>query len=181
MKTDARVKYTLMVIRKSLLELLKEKPINKITVKELCDLAEINRATFYLHYQDCYSALAGIEEDLLNDFSSALTPAEQFNFKGTVDNLFELIERYYELCSIVLFMQRDLDIVNRMIDIAHNKVLDSWKASLIKAEEHEVEMLFTSVATGMANIFIRGYEKYDHEKLGEFIVAFTENSVKPYI
>jgi len=49
MKTDARTRYTLKVIEKSLITLLKEKPMNKITVKELCELAEINRATFYTH------------------------------------------------------------------------------------------------------------------------------------
>lgn len=45
MKTDARVKYTKMVLKKALLELMQSKPINKITVKEVCARAELNRAT----------------------------------------------------------------------------------------------------------------------------------------
>ena len=39
-RTDARVRYTQRVLKESLLSLLKEKPINKITVKEVCELAE---------------------------------------------------------------------------------------------------------------------------------------------
>ena len=48
---DARVRYTQKVLKDSLLQLLEKKPINKITVKEVCELAELNRATFYAHYR----------------------------------------------------------------------------------------------------------------------------------
>ena len=57
MKTDARVKYTKMVLKKALLELMQHKPVNKITVKEICERAELNRATFYAHYSDCFDLL----------------------------------------------------------------------------------------------------------------------------
>ena len=43
MKTDARVRYTKMRIREAFLQCLRKKPVNKVTVKELCQLAEINR------------------------------------------------------------------------------------------------------------------------------------------
>ena len=39
MKTDARVRYTKMQIRKAFLECIERKPLNKITVKEICDIA----------------------------------------------------------------------------------------------------------------------------------------------
>lgn len=59
-KTDARVRYTQKVLKDSLLRLLEKKPINKITVKEVCELAELNRATFYAHYTDCFALLESI-------------------------------------------------------------------------------------------------------------------------
>ena len=40
MASDARVRYTKMVIAQSFIKLLKEKPINKITVKAICDLSD---------------------------------------------------------------------------------------------------------------------------------------------
>ena len=48
-KSDARVRYTQRALKQALLTLLKEKSVNKITVKEVCALAELNRATFYSH------------------------------------------------------------------------------------------------------------------------------------
>ena len=56
-KSDARVRYTQRVIKGAFLSLLREKPVNKITVKEVCELAELNRATFYAHYSDVYDLL----------------------------------------------------------------------------------------------------------------------------
>ncbi|HBC96216.1 MAG TPA: TetR/AcrR family transcriptional regulator, partial [Clostridium sp.] len=43
-KTDRRVKYTKMVIRQSFIKLLKQKNISKISIKEICEDADINRA-----------------------------------------------------------------------------------------------------------------------------------------
>ena len=54
-KSDARVRYTHRVLKESFLSLLREKPVNKITVKEVCELAELNRATFYQRSDECCS------------------------------------------------------------------------------------------------------------------------------
>lgn len=66
MKTDARVRYTKMRIREAFLQCLKEKPVSRITVKELCEIAEINRATFYTHYADPFDLLEKLEEEALS-------------------------------------------------------------------------------------------------------------------
>lgn len=71
MKNDSRSQYTLAMIRKSFLSLLKQKPIEKIKVKEICDLANINRATFYRYYNNQYELLSSIEEELLADFADS--------------------------------------------------------------------------------------------------------------
>ena len=65
MKTDARVRYTRMMIQQTFLDLLKKKPISKITVKEICDIAQINRATFYKHYQDPYDLLEQFQNEAI--------------------------------------------------------------------------------------------------------------------
>ena len=49
MKQDARVRYTQKVLKEVLLQLLEQKPVNRITVKEVCERAELNRTTFYTH------------------------------------------------------------------------------------------------------------------------------------
>ena len=53
-RDDRRTQYSKRVIKESLFELMQEKPINKITVKELCERADVNRSTFYAYYTDIY-------------------------------------------------------------------------------------------------------------------------------
>lgn len=72
MKSDARIRYTKMVVKDAFIALLKEKPLNKITVKEICGIAEINRATFYKYYSDPFDLLDKIEEEMLCQLQNSL-------------------------------------------------------------------------------------------------------------
>ena len=85
MKTDARVRYTRKIIQETFLDLLKDKPISKITVKEICDKAEINRGTFYKHYQDCYDLLEKIEAEGIQEFEKMLAAIEATGAHAAVD------------------------------------------------------------------------------------------------
>ena len=61
-KTDRRTLYTRKVIMDSYIKLLKEKPRDRIKVTERWRLAEINRCTFYLHFEDIRALAIAIEE-----------------------------------------------------------------------------------------------------------------------
>ena len=53
--------------------LYRERPIEKITVKAICEKAGCNRSTFYEYYSDSYSVLEAIEEELLDYVRHKLT------------------------------------------------------------------------------------------------------------
>ena len=63
-KTDRRVQRTRRALRNALLELVKEKKYDDISVEEITQHANLGRATFYLHYKD--------KEDLLVDEFNAI-------------------------------------------------------------------------------------------------------------
>lgn len=65
MKQDLRVAVTKRMIKESLLDLLKTKPLNKIKIKELCETSCVNRATFYRHYGTLQDVLLEIERDFI--------------------------------------------------------------------------------------------------------------------
>ena len=62
MKENRKTKYTRTVIKDSFFELLKDKPFGRITVKEITEHADINRATFYAHYRDCNDLMREVEK-----------------------------------------------------------------------------------------------------------------------
>ncbi|MBP5168957.1 MAG: TetR/AcrR family transcriptional regulator, partial [Oscillospiraceae bacterium] len=64
---DTRVRYTKSVLKESLLQLLKDKPITKVTIKELCETAKLNRGTFYLHYNEPNDVLREIEKEFVQE------------------------------------------------------------------------------------------------------------------
>jgi AcrR family transcriptional regulator len=56
------------VIVNAFLKLLQEKKLDKITVKDICQKADVSRVTFYTYFEDIPTLLSGIEEKVLNDF-----------------------------------------------------------------------------------------------------------------
>lgn len=65
---------TKLLIRRAFTDLVKQKPIQSISIKELCEIAGINRGTFYSHYTDIYDLLEKIEAEMLQDFQASLAP-----------------------------------------------------------------------------------------------------------
>lgn len=63
---DLRTERTKRSISNAFLELRKQKPIEKITVKELSELAFINKATFYTHYRDIYDLSDQLEDEFMD-------------------------------------------------------------------------------------------------------------------
>lgn len=92
MKSDRRTEYTKAVIRHAFLQLLKEKTIEEITVTEICRLADINRATFYRHYENQYDLLSYLEEKMLDDIKKSV-----YECGADIDKLTEMILcKFYE-------------------------------------------------------------------------------------
>ena len=60
-KNDRRVRYTKQAIKSALMELLETTSFDQITVKALCEKAEINRATFYTHYETLNALIEELE------------------------------------------------------------------------------------------------------------------------
>lgn len=62
---DLRIERTRKSIINAFIELRARKPLEKITVKELSELAYINKATFYSHYKDIYDLAEQLENDAI--------------------------------------------------------------------------------------------------------------------
>jgi AcrR family transcriptional regulator len=71
-KESRKTRYTRMVIRDSLIELMKQRPIMEITIKEICALADVSRPTFYAHYRNQYDLLQSIENETFTYFENVI-------------------------------------------------------------------------------------------------------------
>lgn len=75
-----------MVIQESFFTLLRQRPIEQITVADICRGAGINRATFYRHYENPYDLLSTLENEMLEDIKQSA-----YEYGGDVDKLMEVI------------------------------------------------------------------------------------------
>lgn len=71
-KEDLRVKKTKRALFEAFTRLVGEKTIDEITVNELCEVADIRRATFYKHYSDKYDFLTAYTSYLRDNFDSIM-------------------------------------------------------------------------------------------------------------
>lgn len=65
-KMDRRVKKTRALIKDALVQLLAEKEFSSISITEIVHLSDLNRSTFYAHFQDKEDLLACLIDELVN-------------------------------------------------------------------------------------------------------------------
>lgn len=100
---------------------MSEKKINNITVKELTDLADVNRSTFYLYYRDIFDMLEQIEMEMLDDFNKAFEKLnkEKNNYTNLLfffTYIFEYVQNNAELCKILLGPDGDYSFIEKFKD-----------------------------------------------------------------
>ncbi len=181
-KTDRRVMYTKMFLRESLLELMKKKPISKITPTELCRHANINRNTFYSHYDSPEALLASIEEELYESIKHSL---EQTLKTGNIPKfLTEICHAIYingDLCKTILSDHGDKAFLKRILDLAHDKSIAAWKSYGIKEDDDRLELLYAFSTAGSIAVI----EKWMHEgmnlspdEIASFIGKMLQSSAR---
>lgn len=67
MKVDCRVWHTRRLLQEGLLEILNDKRLQEVSVKEVCDRAGVNSSTFYTYFNGTRELLASLKEDMLDE------------------------------------------------------------------------------------------------------------------
>lgn len=120
-----RTQYTRRALQDALIELLAGKPLSRITVRELCERADVNRSTFYAHYTDTADLLRDIEEDAIDWVSDALQRLlEQPDTEG-VGHVIEHICRYIadnrSHLRVLMSTKADLGFQQRLLGLIYGR------------------------------------------------------------
>ena len=185
-KLDRRKKYTRMVLKESLMQVLKKKPIKQVTVKEICEEADINRSTFYSHYSDQYDLLNQIEEEFIHDMNETLTMYNQNKDEEAVqmtEKLLEYVAGNSDVCRTLFSENGDASFKKRVMLIASNHTVKSLIFdNKLDPQVLEYASLFTvsgSVSV-IENWLETGMEKSPKE-LAQIFVKLTNKGLDSFV
>ncbi len=126
---DRRKRKTRQGIKEAFLSLIKNKPIEKITISELSAMADIGRGTFYTHYQDIYDLKNSIEqeliENLLHIFDETYPKDQDVNFKVFTKKLVTYVFENKEAFKIVFNQESSIDSTLKLKEYFIDRILIS--------------------------------------------------------
>ena len=173
---DLRVYKTKKAIREAFLELRKKKPLEKIKVNDVCELAMCIRATFYRYYQDIYDLNDQLEDEAINRLVSTFEDKEALLFKteSYLKGLYISLEQNYDY-YYTLFHDRK-DVLTIKIE---KQTLEFYKTRY--ANNMEEEILISFIIHGILytiDEYLFIHEKEHPSSFGEFYLFTEKNSVE---
>ena len=100
-REDRRVTMTKRMLKDALIEMLREKDIYQVSIRELCQRADVNRSTFYKYYGSQFDLLADMEDDLLGFLSKTITEHAS-NPERIIETACEYIESHLEFARLII-------------------------------------------------------------------------------
>ena len=180
-KENQRTKLTKILLKNSLIDLMHTKSVNKITVKELCENAGINRSTFYLYYTDQFALLKEIEDELLLNAREHLK-----NIDSNLNNLHYLKEMLYymktnsDIFHTLLCRQENLSFQTVFIDTSIRNLRINLN---LQCEEKISDYIFRYLTMGCLSLITKWFEDgfdMSPEELAEMIFRLSDNAISVY-
>ena len=181
------VRNTRRRLREGLLRLLEEKPLHEISVKELTELADVNRGTFYFHYQDIYDLLGRMEDDFFEQLDRTLS---ENPVRGSEDGypylhaIFSFLEENRDFCRIMLGPHGDMKFVDRVKQRVDAQCSFIWEFLSPDTERQRFAMYNAFIINGCIGLiqeWLSGRSGLTEEKVTELSAAIILASVGPCI
>ena len=151
---DTRVQFTKKILKDSLLKLLRDKPIGKVTIKELCDAAGLNRGTFYLHYNEPNDLLREIEEEFVREKMCFFDPYMKNDNPDQLAQLFGAIMQNREL-SLILFGRNGApQFTNRIKNLMRERILEDWQREFPSYSLADLQFVYEFIFPGAMNLIL---------------------------
>lgn len=171
---DLRIKKTKRAIRNAFYELIKEKPLEKITVREIAERAEINKTTFYAHYETVYDLVDQLEQEAVAEVISQLNTAQGLlsSPRAFVKEIYTLLSKN-QLCTELFSAPAMAQFTAHL----HNAILEKVKQDGIDSTQYEnIGAVLVFIFNGIAGLQASVPELAEAQL--DTIATFVEGGVK---
>ena len=161
---ERRIRRTRSMILAGFIQLMQQKPIKDISVRELADLVDINRSTFYLHYTDIYDLLEQTENNLMKQFLSIIQTEKQTvtlqDFSDRLERFFTVLSENQKLCRALMSPNGDIAFVRKLEALlAENGIkilrMISPENELDSQDLRYITSFFLSGCVGMVDMWLQ--------------------------
>jgi len=181
MSNDPRSLQTEELIERTFITLHKEKPLNKITVKELCDKAEINRTTFYKHYLDVYDLYEKIESGLFESFRGLIALLEANGIRETIVEILKRIKLNAEVYEALFTAQNNSFFNEKLADFIYGEITPMLCDTPLPANDSQKEWFFNFLVWGCGGFvhkWVISGMKESEKEVADFMEALIADNIK---
>ncbi len=179
------VRNTKRRLREGLLQLMERKPINEISVKELTELVDVNRGTFYFHYTDIYDMLRRMEEDFFESFRQTVAQTvERQSAYPYLSAIFSFLEENRDFCKIMLGPHGDMQFVEKIKDLVDERCSHIWRAAEPEADPARFALYNAFIINGCIGIIQKWLDaptRVGPEEISQLAATIILASVRPVI
>jgi AcrR family transcriptional regulator len=159
---DNRVRFTKAVLQQALLKILQTKHIDRVTIKELCQEAKVNRGTFYLHYATPNDLLMEIEQQFIDENMAQFNPYFHEGYETSyLAGLFTGVLKNKDLCRIIMGKNGNPRFIERIQQMIRPSVIDGWCAEFPTYKREDLDYIYDFVFTGSMRLILNWIED-DH-------------------
>lgn len=180
-KNNQRTRLSKMLFKNALMDLLKEKgSVAKISVRELCDRAELNRSTFYAHYQEPNDLLIEIETELLDATEEHLEKIGAENDIGAhkyILSFLQYIRQNDKPFRALLIDSTDPEFRSRFMQQSIIQFVDNLRIVLPKELEQYIFSYILNGSTGIIIQWIRSDYAADENEIVNLLFSINHSAL----
>ncbi len=174
-KENRRIAITKQMIKEAFVEMLETEEIHKISIRALCDSADVNRSTFYKYYGSQYDILLEMENDLLEEIKKGNTLAKITDTSEYLINTLTFFKENKKMCKLLISDKANSDFKQAVFSLPF--VVDSLKNDEQSYTTEEFDFLYSFLTHGMYGLVIKWIEN-DCKEEPVFISALILKLIK---
>lgn len=174
---------TEVAIKDALIELsIKKRSIDRVTVKELCEVANISKSTFYLHYADIESIFESVGDKFMlafHDMFYDLINIQTRDFLIFIQQVFKYIKDANEIIKIGLSYGKPLyNYVNNVKKELEQAIIKSSYLTNLNLNKTQVLIEIKIVTSGIIDFIIELLKNNQFDQLDEYALIINDFLVK---
>lgn len=179
MNEDRRVRYTRTVLQQSLLELLRERPIERITVKEICERADVNRSTFYVHYASPKELLDSIKVQLYDKIKEERVSGR--DMRSMIAGICEAFQKHRDLILVICKSGRAVDDLMPIMELCKDDFMQPMADSGVPRDRLDMAYLFlTFGACAVIVSWVLGAFQNSAEEIADEVCRLIDRGLHSY-